>query len=83
MYELGDKLAYFNGASIFLEITAQHATREKEETIYCPSKVCNNNVMYCIKIVKLYADTWFGVVSWIITSSEASTVRHNQGQKAS
>jgi hypothetical protein len=29
-----------------LEATAQHATHEKEEAIYCPCKVCNNNVIY-------------------------------------
>jgi hypothetical protein len=46
MYESGDVLAPFKGVSIFLEAAAQHATREKEETIYCPCKVCNNNVMY-------------------------------------
>jgi hypothetical protein len=34
----------------------------------------------CIKIVKLYENTWFGVVLWTITSSRASTVRHNQGK---
>jgi hypothetical protein len=28
-------------------------------------------------------NTWFRGVSWIITLSELSTVRHNQGQKAS
>jgi hypothetical protein len=33
--------------------------------------------------VNLSVNTWFRVVSWIITSSGASTVRHNQGQKAS
>jgi hypothetical protein len=49
MYESGDVLAHFKGVSIFLEVTAQHATREKEEAIYCPCKVCNNNVMYLYK----------------------------------
>jgi hypothetical protein len=39
-------LAHFKRVSIFLEAVAQHATREKEEAIYCPCKVCNNNVMY-------------------------------------
>jgi hypothetical protein len=29
MYKLGDVLAHFKGVSIFLEATAQHATREK------------------------------------------------------
>jgi hypothetical protein len=46
MYESGDVLAHFKGLSIFLEVAAQHATCEKEETIYCPCKVCNNNMMY-------------------------------------
>jgi hypothetical protein len=34
MYESGDVLAHFKGVSIFLEATAQHATREKEEANY-------------------------------------------------
>jgi hypothetical protein len=46
MYESGDVLAHFKGVSVFLEATTQHATREKEEAIYCPYKVCKNNVMY-------------------------------------
>jgi hypothetical protein len=46
MYESGDVLAHFEGVSIVLEATAQHATREKEEAIHCPCKVCNNNVIY-------------------------------------
>jgi hypothetical protein len=46
MYESDDVLALFKGASIVLEAAAQHATHEKEEAIYCPCKVCNNNVMY-------------------------------------
>jgi hypothetical protein len=46
MYESGDVLAHFKGVSIFLEAAAQHATREKEMAIYCPYKLCNNNVMY-------------------------------------
>jgi hypothetical protein len=46
MYESDDVLALFKGALIFLEAAAQHATHEKEEAIYCPCKVCNNNVMY-------------------------------------
>jgi hypothetical protein len=49
MYESGNVLAHFKGVSIFLEATAQHATREKEEAIYYPCKVCNNNVMYLYK----------------------------------
>jgi hypothetical protein len=46
MYESGDVLAHFNGVSIFLEAAAQHATHEKEEAIYYPGKICNNNGMY-------------------------------------
>jgi hypothetical protein len=46
MYKSDDVLALFKRVSIFLEAAVQHATREKEETIYCPRKVCNNNVMY-------------------------------------
>jgi hypothetical protein len=39
MYESGDVLAHFKGVSIFFEAAAQHATREKEDVIYCPCKV--------------------------------------------
>jgi hypothetical protein len=46
MYKSSDVLAYFKRVSIFLEAAAQHATREKEEAIYCPCKGCNNNMMY-------------------------------------
>jgi hypothetical protein len=46
MYESGDELAHFKGVSIFLEAASRRATREKEEAIYYPCKVCNNNVMY-------------------------------------
>jgi hypothetical protein len=49
MYESGDVLVHFKGVSIFLEATAQHATREKEEAIYCPCKIWNNNMMYLYK----------------------------------
>jgi hypothetical protein len=42
-------LAHFKAVSIFLEVAAQHATHEKEEAIYCPCKVCNNNVIYIYK----------------------------------
>jgi hypothetical protein len=44
MYESGDVLPHFKGES--MEATAQHATREKKEAMYCLCKVCNNNVMY-------------------------------------
>jgi hypothetical protein len=46
MYESIDVLAHFKGVSIFLKATAQHATHEKEEAIYYPCKVCNNNMIY-------------------------------------
>jgi hypothetical protein len=49
MYESGDVFAHLKGVLIFLEAAAQHATDEKEEAIYCPCKVCNNNVMYLYK----------------------------------
>jgi hypothetical protein len=39
MYESGDVLAHFKGVSIFFEAAAQHATREKEDVIYCHCKV--------------------------------------------
>jgi hypothetical protein len=32
------------GVSIFLEDVTQHATRKKEETMYCPGKLCNNMI---------------------------------------
>jgi hypothetical protein len=49
MYESSVMLAHFKGISIFLEAVAQHTTREKEEAIYCPCKVCSNNVMCMYK----------------------------------
>jgi hypothetical protein len=49
MYKSGDVLAHFNGVSIFLETAIQHAIHQKEKAIYCPCKICNNNVMYLIK----------------------------------
>jgi hypothetical protein len=49
MDESGDVLAHFKGVSIFLEAATQHATREKEEAIYCPCEICDNIVMYLYK----------------------------------
>jgi hypothetical protein len=49
MYKLGDVLAHFIGVSLFLETVVQHAIHQKEEAIYCPCRICNNNVMYLIK----------------------------------
>jgi hypothetical protein len=49
MYQSGDVLSHFKGVLIFLETAAQHGTREKEEAIYYPCNICNNNVMYMYK----------------------------------
>jgi hypothetical protein len=47
-------LAHFKEVLIFLEATAQHATREKKGAIYYPCKVCNNNnMMYMYKDHKI------------------------------
>jgi hypothetical protein len=55
-------LAHFKGVSIFLEATTQHATREKEDAIYCPCKVSNNNVMYLHKDYEIIREhlVWSG-----------------------
>jgi hypothetical protein len=49
MYQSGDVLAHFKVVSVFLEAAAQHATHVKEEVIYCPCKLCNNNMIYLYK----------------------------------
>jgi hypothetical protein len=49
MYKSGDVFAHINGVSLFLETIVRHTIRQKEEAIYCPCKICNNNVMYLIK----------------------------------
>jgi hypothetical protein len=46
MYWSSDVLAFFKRVCAFLEITVQHASRQKEEKIYCPCKVCKNVVMF-------------------------------------
>jgi hypothetical protein len=51
-YQSGDVLAHFKGVLIFLA-AGQHATHEKEETIYCHYKLCNNNIMYMYKDRKI------------------------------
>jgi hypothetical protein len=56
MYESGDVLAHFKGVSTLFEAAAQHATCEKEMTIYCPCKVCNNNVVYLYKDHKIISE---------------------------
>jgi hypothetical protein len=39
-------LAHFKGVCAFLETVVQHASCQKEETIYYPCKVCKNIVMF-------------------------------------
>jgi hypothetical protein len=46
MYRLSDVLAHFEEVCAFLETVVQHASRQKEETIYCPCKLCKNVVMF-------------------------------------
>jgi hypothetical protein len=46
MYRSGDALAHFKGVCAFLETALEHVSRQKEETIYCPCKVCKNFVMF-------------------------------------
>jgi hypothetical protein len=45
MYRSSDVLAHFKGVCAFLETVVQHASHQKE-TIYCPCKVCTNDVMF-------------------------------------
>jgi hypothetical protein len=42
-------VAHIIRVSVFLAAAAQHATHQKEEAIYCPCKLCNNNIMYLYK----------------------------------
>jgi hypothetical protein len=56
MYQSGDVLAHFKGVSIFLEAVVQHDTCEKEEVIYCPCKVCNNNMTCMYKDHKIICE---------------------------
>jgi hypothetical protein len=76
MYRSSDVLAHFKGVCAFLEIVIQHASHQKYETIYCPCKVCKNDVMF--RDSEVIHEHLFEVVSWIITLSGLSTVRHNQ-----
>jgi hypothetical protein len=46
MYQLSDVIAHFKGVCAFFETAVQHASHRKEETIYCPCKVCRNDVMF-------------------------------------
>jgi hypothetical protein len=85
MYKSGDVLAHFNEVSLFLETIIQHAIRQKEEAIYCPCKICNNNVMYLIKDHELirehlvhigFMDNYF---IWSNHGEIALLMRHNRG----
>jgi hypothetical protein len=46
MYQSGDVLAHFKGVCAFLKTDVQHDSRQKEEIIYCPCKICKSIVMY-------------------------------------
>jgi hypothetical protein len=46
MYRSSDVIAHFKGVCVFLKIAVRHASRQKEETIYCSCKVCKNDVMF-------------------------------------
>jgi hypothetical protein len=46
MYQSSGVLTLFKEVCAFLETTIQHTSRQKEETIYCPCKVCKNVVMF-------------------------------------
>jgi hypothetical protein len=46
MYQSGDVLAHFKGVCAFLKTDVQHASRQKEEIIYCPCKICKSIMMY-------------------------------------
>jgi hypothetical protein len=46
MYRSADVLAHFKGVCAFLETIVQRASCLKEETIYCPYKVCKNVLMF-------------------------------------
>jgi hypothetical protein len=46
MYRSSDVLAHFKGVCAFLKTVIEHASHQKEETIYCPYKVCKNVVMF-------------------------------------
>jgi hypothetical protein len=46
MYRPNDVLAHFKEVCAFFETVVQHASCQKEETIYCICKVCKNIVMF-------------------------------------
>jgi hypothetical protein len=46
MYRSSDVLAHFKEVCVFLKTGVQHASRQKEEIIYCPCTICKNDVMF-------------------------------------
>jgi hypothetical protein len=46
MYRSSDVLAHFKGVCAFFKTVVQHAPCQKEGTIYCPCKLCMNDVMF-------------------------------------
>jgi hypothetical protein len=46
MYQSSDVLTHLKRVCVFLETVIQHASRQKEDTIYCPCKICQNDVMF-------------------------------------
>jgi hypothetical protein len=46
MYRSGNVLAHFKRVYVFLETVIEHASHKKEDTIYCPFKICKNVVMF-------------------------------------
>jgi hypothetical protein len=81
MYESGDVLAHFKGVLIFLETDVQHATHEKEEAIYCPCNVCNNNVMHLYKDNEIICEhlVWSGFMdNYFIWSKHGETQQRTE-----
>jgi hypothetical protein len=69
-------LTHFKGVSIFLKAIVQDATPEKEEAIYCPCKVCNNNVMYLYRDHEIICEhlAWSGFMdNYFIYSKHSET----------
>jgi hypothetical protein len=46
MYRSSDVPAHFKGVCAFLKTVVQHASHQKKEIIYCPCKVCKNDVIF-------------------------------------
>jgi hypothetical protein len=63
MYRSSDVLAHFKGVCAFLKTVVQHASREKEETIYYPCKECKNDVMFMDREVIHEHLVWSGFMN--------------------